>query len=209
MKIGIDFDNTIVRYDRAIAKISERLDDIPKDMKRNKKELRDFLRQSGREQEWTEFQGMLYGPGMEYAEPYSHAVSVMHELEANGHDIMILSHRSRAPYAGPRFDLRKWARDWIVKELGDLKAFGQDQMNGNALFFESKSEKITAIAEYGCRVFIDDLTSVLNDESFPRDCFRVLFAPNGNRETSSAIRSICCWPELLEVVDEISQHDHT
>ena len=117
MRIGLDFDNTIVCYDNAIKLLSEQLFELPDDVSRTKIGLRDYLRREGRESEWTAFQGQLYGPGMIYAEPFADAISTMHQLEDQGHELFIVSHRSKWPYAGRRYDLHGAAQNWISEHL--------------------------------------------------------------------------------------------
>lgn len=100
MLIGLDLDNTIVCYDRAIRLLADKLHQLPSSVPRTKLGLRDFLRTLGREEDWTAFQGELYGPGMKYAQPFNGAISAMQMLKSQGHDLAIVSHRSRRPYAG-------------------------------------------------------------------------------------------------------------
>ena len=53
---------------------------------------------------------------MRYAQPYKDSIATMKHLVAVGHELVIISHRSRRPYAGPRHDLHAAARVgcWIV-----------------------------------------------------------------------------------------------
>jgi phosphoglycolate phosphatase-like HAD superfamily hydrolase len=117
MRIGLDFDNTIVCYDNAIARLADELFHLPEEVPRTKLGLRDHLRSEGRESEWTAFQGELYGPGMRYAQPFEGAITTMQELTADGHNLTIVSHRSRFPYAGRRYDLHQAAQEWIATRL--------------------------------------------------------------------------------------------
>jgi hypothetical protein len=57
MILGVDFDNTIVRYDELFHRIAVERGFIPKSLPARKKEVRDFLRRQGHEQTWTELQG--------------------------------------------------------------------------------------------------------------------------------------------------------
>ena len=43
MRIGIDFDNTIARYDKLFIKIASKKGLLPKNWEGNKEKLRDFL----------------------------------------------------------------------------------------------------------------------------------------------------------------------
>ena len=70
MIIGLDLDNTIVCYDAAIEHLASDMESLPPDAPKTKLGVRDYLRAEGREPEWTEFQGKLYGPGMAHAAPF-------------------------------------------------------------------------------------------------------------------------------------------
>ena len=63
MIIGIDFDNTIARYDSLFKKVAKMNGLIHKNWKgKNKKELRDHLRQQPNgEVSWMKLQGLVYG----------------------------------------------------------------------------------------------------------------------------------------------------
>lgn len=173
MLIGLDFDNTIVCYDKAIVRLADELFDLPPDLPRTKSALRDFLRQTNREPEWTAFQGALYGPGMTYAEPFKQALETMQALTDMGHSLCIISHRSPLPYAGPPYDLHAAARAWIERSLANRGLIENDRAN----FYESFGQKIAAIRKFGCEVFLDDLPEVLEDEHFPSTCRAILFDP--------------------------------
>ena len=173
MLIGLDFDNTIVCYDKAIARLADELFDLPPYLPRTKLALRDFLRQANREPEWTAFQGALYGPGMAHAEPFEQALETMQALKHMDHSLCIVSHRSLRPYAGPAHDLHAAARAWVDEWLASSGLIG----NGMAHFHETREQKIAAIRNLGCKVFLDDLPEVLEDEHFPSTCWALLFDP--------------------------------
>lgn len=171
MIIGLDFDNTIVCYDQAIAVLAERTFSLPDDVPRTKLGVRDHLRSIGEEEAWTRFQGELYGPGMSHAEPFPHAVEVIRELGRRGHSLAVISHRTRFPYLGERYDLHAFARGWIDAHLPDVLS--------SIAFHENKAEKIDAIGFAGCELFVDDLPEILLDRQFPASALGVLFAPGG------------------------------
>jgi len=198
MRIGLDFDNTIVCYDRAIAQLAEELFELPEEVPRTKRGLRDYLRAKGREPEWTAFQGELYGPGMRYAQPFEGAITTIKQLEAEGHELVIISHRSRRPYAGPPHDLHAAARGWIVERLQSNGLFNGDGSVAN--FLETREEKVACISELGCLAFLDDLPEVLKAPGFPEQTLRILFDPSGAREALPECCLITAWSELIEVL---------
>jgi len=172
--------------------------DLPKSLTRTKDELRSFLRANMRESEWTVFQGALYGPGMRYAEPFDGAIDMMQQLVTEGHDLVIISHRTRHPYAGHPHDLHGAARRWVEEHLQKVGLFiGENQMVN---FFETRREKIACIAALGCQVFMDDLPEVLNSPDFPAETVSVLFDPSRTKAKSSGFRLVSAWAELHEVL---------
>ena len=172
MIIGLDFDNTIVCYDKAIATLAESHFDLPSDFPRTKLAIRDHLRSAGREEAWTRFQGELYGPGMAHAEPFPHAIEIIRELSDRGHRLAVISHRTRFPYLGERHDLHAHARGWIDEHLPHVLS--------SIVFHEMKAAKIDAIGLEGCDLFVDDLPEILLDPQFPASTRGVLFAPGGD-----------------------------
>ena len=198
MRIGLDFDNTIVCYDQAIAKLAEDLFELPSDLPRSKIALRDFLLSSGRESDWTAFQGELYGPGMRYAIPFKNSVEVMTSLVSAGHTLAIVSHRSREPYAGRKYDLHQAAREWVDMHLRTKGLFGSLGDDSLVFFLETKELKLKMVEKLECDVFVDDLPEILNNRGFPFLTNRVLFKPSNSPSDNKpgGISSIGSWLQL-------------
>ena len=195
MLIGLDFDNTIVCYDEAIARLADELFYLPPDVPRTKLALRDFLRQANREPECTAFQGALYGPGMTYAKPFEQALETMQALKDMGHSLCIVSHRSLRPYAGPAYDLHAAARAWVDEWLANSGLIE----NAMVHFHETRGQKIAAIGNLGCEAFLDDLPEVVEDEHFPSNCWAILFDPERSHAQSKS-RRVAHWGEVLELL---------
>ena len=205
MRIGLDFDNTIVCYDEAIKILVEKLFELPSELQRTKLEVRDFLRAAGREQEWIAFQGELYGPGMKYAEPFEDAIATMLQLQGDGHELVIVSHRSCRPYAGHPHDLHLAARAWVADHLQRAGLFGNVGDKNYVHFLETRDQKVSKVAELGCRVFIDDLPEVLTAPGFPPDTHPILFAPLregalAKQDNNAVIYSWCKLPQLISAL---------
>jgi hypothetical protein len=198
IKMGLDFDNTIVCYDAAISAMADELFDLPPDVPRTKLGLRDHLRGAGREAEWTAFQGELYGPGMRHAQPFKGAIETMLQLVDQGHELVIVSHRSRRPYAGEPHDLHATARDWVKDRLQSTGLFAED--SGSVNFLESRQEKVAWIAQLGCQAFLDDLPEVLVAPGFPASAAGILFDPSGGSAAPEGQRRISAWPQLSQVL---------
>lgn len=186
MIIGFDFDNTIACYDRAIARLAQEMFSLPADIAPTKLGLRDFLRKAGREPEWTEFQGHLYGPGMAYAEPFPGAINAIAALQDQGHSTLVISHRTKHPYLGPKHDLHAAARAWMLSNLakGAQQLFDEDRIFLN----ESLDQKIARIGALKCDVFLDDLPDVLTHAQFPAHTKKLWFSDVAPPEGSGLIQ---------------------
>jgi hypothetical protein len=201
MKIGLDFDNTIVCYNQAIALLAEDFFDLPIEIPRTKLGLRDYLRAEDRESDWTAFQGELYGPGMRYAKPFEGAISTMQQLIVKGHELAIVSHRSRHPYAGPQYDLHLAAHNWITDHLSPCEIF--DEQSKNTYFMETLSGKLKKIADIRCDIFVDDLPAVLDSTEFPGSTLGILFDPAAIKYENPRINRIGDWPSLFSFLNKL------
>ena len=61
MKIGIDFDNTLVCFDELFYRAAMEKKLIPAFLPTSKEQVRDYLRKQKKEDLWTELQGYVYG----------------------------------------------------------------------------------------------------------------------------------------------------
>jgi len=98
MRIGIDFDNTIVSYDALFHKVARERDLIPHDTPVNKVAVRDHLRQIGKEELWTEMQGYVYGARMDEALAYPGVIDFLSSATAAGHELAIVSHKTKGAH---------------------------------------------------------------------------------------------------------------
>lgn len=181
MRIGIDFDNTIVNYDHVFHQVAYENGYIEVTFPINKLEIRNYLRKEGKEREWTYMQGYVYGQRMNDAIPYNGVIDFFTKALDRGCCIAIISHKTQYPYLGPLYDLHKAARDWINQVLvQDGKILISDEQ----LFFkQTKQEKVRCIEEWDCDYFIDDLPEIFSDTSFPPKTKRVLFDPENKHES--------------------------
>lgn len=198
MRIGIDFDNTIVNYDALFYKVARESEVIPPETAVNKLAVRDYLRRAGQEDRWTEIQGYVYGARMDEAEAYPGVLDFLRWGRAAGHTLAIVSHKTRYPFIGPQYDLHAAARQWVGRHLvfDDLALVSEAQ-----IFFElTKEDKIVRVSALGCDVFIDDLPEILLSERFPASVVRVLFDPEGQYAASpnDGLKVLRAWADAAE-----------
>src|ERR1700751_5341560 len=102
MRIGIDFDNTIACYDGVFHAAALERGLIPANLGRDKNVVRDHLNRGGRGDDFTELQGHVYGARMELAAPYPGFAEFVATARKAGHDLFIVSHKTRYPIVGQR-----------------------------------------------------------------------------------------------------------
>lgn len=179
MRIGVDFDNTIACYDGVFHAIAVERGLIPASLATDKTSVRDYLRAQGRDAAFTELQGYVYGPGMARVSLYPGVAATLRGFVAAGHAVHLISHRTRAPFAGPQYDLHDWAWRFLVTQL--LVEAPDAVFQRDAIHFElTREAKIARIAAWDCGLFIDDLPEVLASPGFPAATRGILFDPDGN-----------------------------
>ena len=200
MKIGLDFDNTIVNYDKIFYDVAVEWEIIPKHIPANKLSVRNFLREADKEERWTEMQGYVYGARMDGAQLYSGLINFIQQVKKAGYNLMIVSHKTPYPFLGPKYDLHAAARKWIEKNIcTENNSF----FNAENIFFEpTKEKKLERIAQLKCDIFIDDLPEIISSPNFPKSASAILFDPD-NVHTSfalqrSGIRVLSSWFEIQQ-----------
>ena len=176
MRIGIDFDNTIACYDGVFRAAAQERGLIPANLGSDKNAVRDYLNSNGRADAFTELQGYVYGARMDLASPYPGFGEFVATARQAGHDLFIVSHKTRHPILGPRHDLHAAARSFLMER--GLVGGGDGQIDPTNVFFElTKEAKVASIARLGSEAFIDDLPEILASPDFPGTTRRILFDP--------------------------------
>jgi hypothetical protein len=184
MRIGIDFDNTIACYDGVFHAAALERGLIPADIGRDKNSVRDHLNGAGREDDFTELQGYIYGARMDLVAPYPGFAGFVAAARRAGHELFIVSHKTRHPILGPKHDMHAAARGFLAAR--DLVGDGASQIDPARVFFElTKQDKVARAAALRCEVFIDDLPEILAMPGFPDGMRRILFDPENQFENSS------------------------
>ncbi|WP_457488575.1 hypothetical protein [Tardiphaga sp. P5_C10] len=197
MRIGIDFDNTIACYDGVFHAAALEKGLIPAELGRDKNSVRDHLNGSGRKDEFTELQGYVYGARMELVSPYSGFADFVPAARRAGHELFIVSHKTKHPMLGPKHDMHAAARGFLVAR--GVMGEGEGQIAPANVFFElTKEEKVARAASLGCEVFIDDLPEILVMAGFPNGMRRVLFDPENQfagRE-AAGVERLTSWAAI-------------
>ncbi len=198
MRVGLDFDNTIVSYDTLFHRIAGEKGLIPEDTPVSKVSVRDYLRRIGREEAWTEMQGTVYGGRMAEAEAFPGVKAFLAWAREEGIPVCIVSHKTRHPFLGTQYDLHAAARTWILESLRDDAG---PLIAAEDVYFElTKDEKLARIGATRCDIYIDDLPEILLAPGFPKGVERLLFDPDGHH-VDAGLPSAADWEAVRRAVE--------
>lgn len=189
--IGIDFDNTLVDYSAAFHQLACEKSLIPVDLPVKKLSVRDYLRKAGQEDAWTEIQGIVYGARMHEAILFDGADFFISEMLKKGHQLFVISHKTKHPFRGEQYDLHRAARAWAR----DHVSLSQENM-----YFElTKKDKINRIVNCQCDVFIDDLPEILLHPHFPDTIQKILYDSECHHasEKNNGLTVCQTWREVM------------
>jgi len=201
MIIGLDFDNTIVSYDSLFHKVSVEQNLINESFEINKIKIRDYLRSVNKEDAWTEMQGYVYGKRMEEAEPFPYIKEFFLKVIDLGHKIFIISHKTKYPFLGAKYNLHEAAKNWIKKNL--VRDGISEFTIQNCYFEPTKDDKVKKIKEMNCDFYVDDLPEILENKYFPNNCNKILFDPENNYQENS-YKNITIKKSWDQIINEIN-----
>ncbi len=196
MRLGLDFDNTLVCYDEVFFQTARDYGWISASCPPRKESVKASVIENQSEEAWTQLQGVVYGTRMEQASLFPGVRKALRWALDQGYNLYLISHKTRYPYLGPQYDLIAAAQNWISSNLRDDIGIliPEDQH-----FFEpSKIAKIDRILTLECKTFIDDLPEIL--EALPQERFqRVLFQP-GSHQLLTPYTLMTQWQALPQLI---------
>lgn len=200
VRIGIDFDNTIICYDKVFAAAAHRRGLMPDGWTGSKIEVREYLRaQPGGELGWQGLQGWVYGKGISGAEIYPGVQEFLGACRQAGSDVYIVSHKTRFGHQDPdRVDLRAAAGDWL-RATGLIGGENPALRIDDIYFEDTQAAKVERLVRLNLDVFIDDLADVFEQPHFPRDVRSILFDSSGNARPGP-YKPIASWDEIRREV---------
>lgn len=198
LSIGLDFDNTVVIYDRLLHKCAVELYGMPRDVPAGKKAIRGwFWSQPDGNTPWTELQGIIYGTRIGEADVAPGLEDLLLECKERGVRVGIVSHKTEFPALGPRKNLRDAARAFL-ESRGFFDRLG---LSREHVFFEPTLEaKVLRVESEGHTVFVDDLADVFAHARFPRRVARILYDSAGSQEPIEGVRACRTWPEIRDAI---------
>ena len=196
LRIGIDFDNTIIAYDEVFCAAAKLSGLIGADFAGGKQAVRDSIRSlPGGEQIWQRLQGQVYGKGISGATLIPGVDDFLRRCRAEGCSVSIVSHKTEYGHYDPeRINLRDAARQWMAANGVVEGEFGISASN---IFFEgSRSDKLARIAALSCTHFIDDLEEVLLDPGFPPNVERILLSEHDEPNPAAPYFVCASWRDI-------------
>jgi hypothetical protein len=198
MRIGVDFDNTLVSYDRAFATVGKEMGFLPADFTGGKDAAKRWLyRERPDGYLWERLQGMVYGQRIDHAELHEGAAEFFRRCRAQtGWQVYVVSHKTVLAHHDPlQTDLRASALGWMRRQgFFEQRGFGLD--TGQVFFEDTRDAKVRRIGELDCQIFVDDLPEVLGHADMPAGCRKILFAT----EHSGPFERAANWNEVCAVV---------
>jgi hypothetical protein len=201
MRIGLDFDNTIIRYDDVFRQAAKARGLVSSDFAGAKREVREaiWLLPDG-EPKWQALQGYVYGKGIEDATLFPGLGDFLKRARVHGDTILVVSHKTEYGHFDPdRVNLREAAMRWMELQ-GFFAERGFSLPRDNIHFASTRAEKLRRIADLRCNVFVDDLEEVLADRDFPDSVRRILFSEHAEM-TDGLPYDICRdWAAIEETI---------
>lgn len=171
MRIGIDFDNTIVSFDPVFHRRALARKWIDASVEPVKKAVRDAIRTRFGDPTWTRLQAEVYSEGIQEAAFCAGFVGFLEWSRSSSIELFIISHKTQyAALPDRRIDLRRPAMDWLAAHgCGDF-------ILGKTLFFEdTRAAKLKRITACGCTHFIDDLKEIFEEPDFPPEVCAIFY----------------------------------
>ena len=186
IKIGLDFDNTLVTYDSLFRRAAIEKNLIPNNFPANKKLIRQYLRGEDKEELFTILQGEVYGLRISEAAQSEGMFLALKNLKKEGISFYIISHKTKNPYSGPKYNLHNAAMKWLEKRE-------------NVFFEITKEKKIERIKSIGCTHFIDDLPEIL--DMINPNVQRIFYNPLENKNSNKQFVVMRNWAELNKLLE--------
>ena len=200
IKLGLDFDNTLIDYDEVFYEIAIDKNLIPKNIEKTKIEVRRYLKDQGKENLFTLLQGEVYGSKITLAKQSKGMLETLKMLKKQEVELFIVSHKTLHPYAGPKYNLHLAALKWLTQNnFFDTNELDFKKEN---IFFElTVEDKIERIESLGVTHYIDDLTKIL--ELISPTINRIHYNPKAKNSNIDNIFNLRSWTSLPLLLKEL------
>ena len=192
MIVGVDFDNTLINYDKVFSEIAKKNDLIKKTLKSKELVKKKIIVNHG-EDKWTRLQGQVYGKEILKAHRNKFIKDCLVKISKIS-KIYLISHKTKFPIIGKKINMHNSALIWLKKNklYGKNKVFNKE----NVFFEKSVQDKVRKIKYLKCDIYIDDLTSVLDRLNFK--IIKILF--NKKKNGYNAINN---WKKIKNFIYKV------
>lgn len=198
MRIGLDFDNTLICYDRVFLEVGREERMLPADFDGSKESVKSrLLAQRPDGFLWEKLQGLVYGRQIDRAVLFEGADRFLRACRGvRGVAVFVISHKTLIAHHDPlATNLRAAAMEWMeARGFFSPAGFGLDREN--VYFEDSREAKIGRIRASGCDVFVDDLPEVLSHGGMPANCRKILFRGTPH----SALEQFHSWDDIRDAL---------
>jgi hypothetical protein len=200
VKIGIDFDNTLVSYDDVFLRAALERKFLPEHFTGDKIEVRDAIRLRAGDEQWAKLQAEVYGRRMAEATMIEGASDFVTACRDNNVRVFIVSHKTRFAAADPGgADLHEAALLWMERS-GFFHKAGLRLQRDDVFFEPTREAKCRRIAALECSHFVDDLEEVFREPSFPSGVERLLLYRGQNKLPTGPFTAFADWDAITNVV---------
>ena len=155
--------------------------------------MRDFFININKEVIWTKLQGEVYGKYIYNAKPYKNFKKAIKNLNNNNFEKYIISHKTKFPYLGRKYNLHKSASKWLF--INDFFVENKYFKKKKMFFLIKPCKKISIVKELKCDYFIDDSIEVL--KMLPKNINKILFDPSNNYKKVK-YKKLSDWKDLYK-----------
>jgi hypothetical protein len=203
-RIGIDLDNTILKYDEVFYSLAVENSWIDRECLCDKDAIKGSLAQKSEsaeqgESRWRQLQAWAYGKQIGKALLFDGFYEFAKQARQFNDQLFIVSHKTEFSNYDATVPLRSNAIN-TLSQRGFFKPVSEGGLGfkKNDVFFASTlDEKIRRIRELNLTHFIDDLPKVIFHPDFPGETRRVLFASTPNNEADENI-VFRAWSDIEE-----------
>jgi hypothetical protein len=195
MHLGVDLDNTLIRYDEVFVKYACTAQLVPSNFSGTKNELRRCIQQGCNGQErWERLQGLVYGEGIAEAALFPGVLRFLKRCSCRGITVDIVSHKTEFSHSSDNpLPLRKAATRFLQK--AGLLTSGDRSLVRGVTFLSTRDEKIREINRSEFDIFIDDLPEVLDHPSLNVGLYKIGLLSE-NSTTFLSAETCGSWSEI-------------
>ena len=203
MRVGLDFDNTLARYDSVFASIAKKEELVNEEWNGTKQELKSIIQtiEEG-DKIWQKIQGQVYGPSMQMAEMFPGIALFLLRCKFQNANVFIVSHKTKyGHFDETKTPLRQAALKWMEGH----GFFDKDEFSipkENVFFTATRKEKVEKIESLDLDVFVDDLEEVFGEDGFPK-IKKILFSKEAKNRHHDCVYSN--WSDISKsIIGEFS-----